>query len=188
MPLKSKLVRFCVLLCFLAALFAAQPLVSPELASAAQPSAKEAVSTKITADSMRYDPSDRKITFFKNVVVTHPDFTMFSEKMELYLSDVEGAAPANADSAKNSGVDSGRVEKVISYVKVKILLPEGRVGTCDKAVYTVKNEILRMEGTEKNPAVLTESSNKLSGDVVLFYLNENRSEAHGNVQADISSK
>jgi hypothetical protein len=45
-----------------------------------------------------------------------------------------------------------------------------------------------MEGSAKTQAVLTENDNKLSGDIVLFYLKENRSEAHGHVQADMISK
>jgi lipopolysaccharide export system protein LptA len=149
--------------------------------------------TKITADSMRYEPDTRKITFFKHVAGVHPDFTMYAEKMEFYLSDDKAAKPANDNVAQSAAIntnkiDAGKVEKVISYTDVKILLPEGRIGTCDKAVYTVQSEILRMEGSEKAQAILTENDNKLSGDVVLFYLKENRSEAHGHVQANMISK
>ncbi|MDR1243265.1 MAG: hypothetical protein LBM00_10880 [Deltaproteobacteria bacterium] len=146
-------------------------------------SAKAGENINVTADSMRYDPDAGKITFFKKVVVIHPNFTMFADKMDLLLS-----ADKSADSESGSTFDSGKVETVISYTNVKILLSEGRVGTCDKAIYTVKTETVRMEGSAKKTATLTDSTNKLSGDVVLFYLQENKSEAFGHVQVEIISK
>jgi lipopolysaccharide export system protein LptA len=146
-------------------------------------SAKAGENINVSAESMQYDPGAGKITFFRKVVVIHPNFTMFADKMDLLLS-----ADKPADSENGSTFDSGKVETVISYTDVKILLSEGRVGTCDKAIYTVKTETVRMEGSAKKAATLTDSNNKLSGDVVLFYLPENKSEAHGHVQVEIISK
>jgi lipopolysaccharide export system protein LptA len=170
-------------------LFALCCFAVPGLADAADSGAQEEVRIKISAQSMNYNPAARKIIFSGQVVVKHPNFTSYSDKMDLLLSEDKSSTASGADSGNGSGVDTGKVEKVIAYINVRILLAEGRVGLCDRAVYTVKDETVRMEGTGTKQAELTDSNkNKLSGDVVLFYLNENKSDAYGHVKADISSK
>jgi lipopolysaccharide export system protein LptA len=172
-------------------LFALCCLAAPGFAgSAGSPAgAREDVRIKISAQSMNYNPATGKIIFSGQVVLEHPDFTTHSEKMDLLLSGDKSSGTSGSAAGEGSGLDTGKVEKVIAYTNVRILLTEGRVGTCDRAVYTVKDETVRMEGSGKKQAELTDSNkNKLSGDVVLFYLNENKSDAYGHVKADISSK
>jgi lipopolysaccharide export system protein LptA len=175
-PLSGMGVFLLALCCFAA----------PSLAASADGAAGagEEVRIKVSAQSMNYNPAAGKIVFSGQVVVEHPGFTAYSDKMDLLLS---GDKPAGTSGAA-SGLDTGKVEKVIAYTNVRILLAEGRVGTCERAVYTVKDETVRMEGTGKKQAELTDSrKNRLSGDVVLFYLNDNKSDASGHVKADISS-
>ncbi|MDR1125685.1 MAG: LptA/OstA family protein [Deltaproteobacteria bacterium] len=137
--------------------------------------------TRITADSMVYDSDNRLVTFSKKVRVVQPDFTMISDSLEMHLSS--GGAGASAQ-ALGTNMEGGQVEKIIARNNVNIRLPDGRTATCNKATYTVHDEVVVMEG---NP-VLREDSNILSADIIRFYMKESRSTAHGNVKVDFVTK
>ncbi|MDR2892331.1 MAG: LptA/OstA family protein [Deltaproteobacteria bacterium] len=186
-------VAFC--LCLLA-LLCAQPEPNPAQAAQTVPagrtngsSASKAAITKVTSESMVYNSEARKVTFSGKVKVVHPDFTLTSARLELYLAapgDSSAAGASGGGKADNNGLpmNAGKVEKIIAHTGVRIALPQNRLATCEKATYTVRDEVLRMDG---NP-VLFEDSNKLSADVIFFYLTDNRSEAQGNVKVDFESK
>jgi lipopolysaccharide export system protein LptA len=154
-------------------------------APAAAPGGLKGDVTKINADSMAYDSAKRLVSFRKKVRVVQPDFTLTSDSLDVYLSGNGGRDGRNGGSRGLApGMEGGRVEKIIARDNVVIRLPDGRTATCQKATYTVYDEVLLMEG---NP-VLREEGNVLSADVIRFYLAENRSTAQGNVKVDFTSK
>lgn len=137
--------------------------------------------TKITAESMVYDSDKRLVTFTKKVKVVQPDFTLTSDSLDLHLSS--GGERASTP-ALGANMEGGQVEKIIARNNVHIRLPDGRTATCNKATYTVHDEVVLMEG---NP-ILREEGNVLSADIIRFYMKESRSTAHGNVKVDFVTK
>jgi lipopolysaccharide export system protein LptA len=128
---------------------------------------------------MVYDSAALKVTFSGDVRVRHPDFTLKSERLILYLREKQADAPAR----ESSPLDAGAVDRIIAENNVDIQLPEGRTANCAKATYTVEKETLLMEG---NP-VLREGGNQIRGDKMIFYLRENRNEVQGRVAVDFVS-
>lgn len=137
------------------------------------------VVTNVTADNMIYDSTGQKVTFSGKVTVTHPDYILTSDKLQLFLGDGSGGN----DNQRTGELNTGIVQKIIAESKVNIKLPEGRVATCSKATYNVDTETLIMEGSP----VLREAQNQISADRMIFYLRENRNEAQGKVTVDFIS-
>lgn len=149
-------------------------------AFAAAPAGASKVNTNVTAQNMVYDSAAQKVTFSGDVKVTHPDFTLTSDKLQLFMSQGGSASPRRAgDEALNAGA----VQKIIAESKVNIQLPEGRTASCNKATYSVETETLTMEGSP----VLREGSNQVRGDRMVFYLREGRNEVQGRVAVDFIS-
>lgn len=147
------------------------------LAASAFAAAPGKAITNVTSQNMVYDSAAQKVTFTGEVKVTHPDFTLSSDKLQLFMG--EGASAAQGSDRLNAGA----VQRIIAESKVHINLPEGRTATCNKATYRVESETLTMEG---NP-VLREGPNQVRGDKMVFYLREGRNEVQGRVAVDFIS-
>jgi len=132
--------------------------------------------TNVQSESMVYDSVARKITFSGQVVVTHPDFIMTSDRLLLLLNenDKPGADVLNA----------GAVRCIVAESGVEIRLPDGKNASCAQATYEAEAEILLMEG---NP-VLRDGASQVRGERIIFYLREDRNEALGGVTVDFSSQ
>lgn len=154
------------------------------LAVAAAPAkTSSTVTTKVTSDNMVYDSAARKVVFSGNVKVVHPDFTLNSDTLQLFLGDGGAKATPNAARSMAEGANPGVVQKIIAESKVNIKLPDARTATCNKVTYSVDSETLTMEG---NPA-LREGTNQIRGERMVFYLRENRNEVQGRVAVDFIS-
>ena len=153
----------------------------PALAATPAGSGVKGDKTKITAESMVYDSDKRLVTFSKKVKVVQPDFTMTSDSLEMHLSS---GGDKSASPALGTNMQGGQVEKIIARNNVHIRLPDGRTATCNKATYTVHDEVVVME----NNPILREEGNVLSADIIRFYMKESRSTAHGNVKVDFVTK
>lgn len=169
----SKVFNKILVCAFLFCAFAG--LQTPAYAAKPEPST---VTTNVTADKMVYDSTAQKVTFSGKVKVTHPDFALTSDRLQLFLSKQPQSGSREADR-----LNAGAVERIIAESKVRINLPEGRVATCSKATYTVDSETLLMEGTP----ILREGNNQIKGDKMIFYLRENRNEVQGGVEVDFIS-
>lgn len=161
-----------------AVLFVALCMNSQAFAASA---AADKVVTNVVSDNMVYDSAANKVLFSGHVKVTHPDYILKSDKLQLFLNNSD--AGNKSTSAPASGINAGVVQRIIAESNVNIQLPEGRVATCSKATYNVENETLTMEG---NPA-LREGANQVRGDKMIFYLRENRNEVQGRVAVDFIS-
>lgn len=133
--------------------------------------------TNVTSEKMVYDSAAQKVTFSGKVKVTHPDFILNSDRLQIFLGESgNGQRPAG-------DIDAGVVQRIVAESNVTIQLPEGRVATCAKATYKVDDETLTMEG---KPAI-REGSSQIRGDIMIFYLRENRNEVQGTVEVDFIS-
>lgn len=126
---------------------------------------------KVTSEKMTYSADGQTVVFIGNVVVKHPQADMWANKVTVYLQSDPNAP--KSDSA--TGVNPGKIEKIISQGNVRIKMENDRHGTCDKATYTLKDELLVMTGSPK----LSEGKNTIAGNIIKFWVNENRSEVLG---------
>ncbi len=153
--------------------------------AAAPDSLQKDVTTKITAENMTYSADNRQVTFNLDVKVDRPDFQLTSKKLVAYLKAAE--KKDDADNSAAGGLAAGDIEKIVATGNVK-MTKDGRVGTCTKATYNVDTEILVMEGNPK----LSDGENTISGDIIRYYIKENRSEVVGGkkqrVEAIFSTK
>ncbi|MFP4071067.1 MAG: LptA/OstA family protein [Desulfovibrionales bacterium] len=124
------------------------------------------VPTDITSDRMNYQQDKQRIVFEGNVTVVRPDLNLWSDTLTVYFA---------AQSAQGVQDDpAGDIEKIVAEGNVRIER-EGRVGTCQVAVYDMIKQVIVMEG---NP-VLMDGKNRVQGQRITFYLADNRSEVTG---------
>ena len=119
---------------------------------------------KITADRMTYVEKDRKVTFSGNVQAEHEGLQLWATTLSAYFTEAGKGAKDVADNIERIVADGG--------VKMK---KEKSEGTCQTLIYFVKDGVLRMEG---NPR-LNDGANSVAGEVIKFYVKDNRSEVLG---------
>jgi lipopolysaccharide export system protein LptA len=121
------------------------------------------IPVKITSDRMTYDENGKVVSFVGNVVAEHGELTLWAERLSAYFASKSG---------KKFAVDS--VERIVAEGNVRA--KRGKTeGSCGKLTYHVEEQVLKME---EDP-VLQDGPNSLTGDVIKFYVRENRSEVVG---------
>ena len=124
--------------------------------------AKNAI--KVTSDKMTYSEAENIITFSGNVHAVHTQLTIDANKILVHL----------ASDSKKGGETVEKIEKIVAEGNVR-MLKGNTEGYCAHATYFVKDGTLRMEG---DPMV-KDGPNTVKGEVILFYVKENRSEVIG---------
>lgn len=111
----------------------------------------------IVADTMEGLEKGKIIIFKGNVVAKQEDLQIFSETMTAYLNE-----------------ESNEIDKVEVKGNVKIVKAE-RTATCEDALFeNAKGEI-----TLKGNVVVYSGADRLAGDTVIYYLNEDRVSVEG---------
>lgn len=128
------------------------------------PGGPDDVPIKITSTKMTFSENRNKITFAGNVKVVRLDVTLTSETLTAHLRP-EG------DSLTDT---QDKIKKIVASGNVKVLMNK-RKGDCDKLTYVVGDSIILMEGNAK----LQDGPNLVQGNLIKFYLKENRSEVVG---------
>ena len=100
------------------------------------------------------------MVFEGNVQAEHAGMVLKSQKITAHLND--------QGQAKNEG---DQIDRIVAEGSVVVTKDTAR-GTCTMLTYFVQDGVLRMEG---NP-VLTDGPNTVTGEVIKFYLKDNRSE------------
>lgn len=126
---------------------------------------------KVTSEKMTYSADGQTVVFTGNVVVKHPQADMWANKVTVYLQDDKNAPKSEGAG----GINPGKIEKIVSQGNVRIKMEKDRHGTCDTATYTLNNELLVMTGSPK----LSEGKNTIAGNIIKFWVKENRSEVLG---------
>lgn len=142
------------------------------ITSTAAMAAPAADDVKVTSEKMTYSADGQTVVFTGNVVVKHPEADMWANKVTVYLQ-----SDKNAKKSETTGneVSPGKIEKIVSEGNVRIKMEQDRRGTCDVATYTLKDELLVMTGSPQ----LSEGKNTIAGNVIKFWVKENRSEVLG---------
>ncbi|HAR94547.1 MAG TPA: lipopolysaccharide transport periplasmic protein LptA [Deltaproteobacteria bacterium] len=106
----------------------------------------------VVSDSMEGLEKGKVIIFKGNVVAIQGDLQMFSDTLTAYL-----------------GEESNEIEKAVASGHVKIV-KQDRIATCEEALFeNTKGEI-----TLKGNVVVFSGPNKVVGDIVKYFINEDR--------------
>lgn len=111
----------------------------------------------IKADKLQADNKAKKALFTGRVVSKQDDVTIYSDRLEIFY-----------------GEGKDEVEKIIATGNVRII-QTNRVGTGGQAVYESKEGKVTLT---INPKV-TQDRDSVTGKVIIYYLDEDRSEVQG---------
>ncbi len=116
----------------------------------------------ISSESMEAMDQSGKVVFTGNVVATQDDLTIHSDRLDVHYVKA-------GENVK--GEEGGRsVEKMVATGHVRIT-KGARTATGEKAVYDRRAETVTISGA----AQVWEGRNRVSGDVIILYMNEDRS-------------
>ncbi len=196
----NNILRLALIICICLISFHVQP-DAVQAAQAASGKGGGNIPTDISATSMRYDDANQTVVFEGAVHVKRPDFELWAEKITLYFlkkgkttKAADGAQEENDSPASQQGnqgtqglgmqMQSGTIDRIVAENAVRIV-KEDKIGTANKGTYSIKTGILTMEG---NPVIQDGKKNSIRGQIIKFYINENRSEVLGGVKATFSSE
>lgn len=152
------------------------------LLSGSAPSSGPQDPVRITSDRMVYSQNENAVIFLGNVHGTQKDMAIWAAKITAYFSekpkDAKGGkgalekqpAQKPPQAAGGSGVGD-KIERIVAEGSVRLVAGKNE-GACAKLIYFVPEGVLRMEG---NP-ILREGKSTVRGDIIKFYIHENRSE------------
>lgn len=121
------------------------------------------IPVKITSDRMTYDENGKVVSFVGNVMAEHGKLKLWADRLSAFFGSKSG---------KQFSVDS--VDRIVAEGNVKAQRGE-TTGSCGRVTYFVEKQLLRME----DDPMLQDGPNSLTGDVINFYVRENRSEVVG---------
>ncbi len=172
---------------------AAKPTASGEVKSAVKESpnlqAGKASSTgkddpvRITSDKMVYSQTENAVVFQGNVHGTQADMAIWAHKVTAYFVK-EQKPGAKAGQEKGPGDFGGgdKIDRIVAEGDVRMVSGKNE-GACAQLTYLVGEGVLRMEG---NP-ILREGQNTVRGDVIKYYMKENRSEVLSGAQRRVEA-
>lgn len=142
------------------------------------------VETRIQADKMTYLAGQQRAVFEDKVHVMRPDFQLWADTLTVHMKEPAKTAEGTAEGGSlPQGMAAGDVDKLVAAGNVRMSSEGGRSGSCSKATYLVDQGVLRMEG---NPRV-SDGENTISGETILYYTRENRSEVLGGAKKRVEA-
>ncbi len=152
-------------------------------AAAAAPKPSRNVETRINADKMTYYADKQQVVFETGVHVKRPDFELRADRLTVHMKTPrKDAGTTQGKGGLPEGMAAGDVDRLVAERNVR-MTSEGRTGICSRAVYTVDDGVLQMEG---NPRV-SDGENTISGEVIRYFTNENRSEVVGGAKKRVEA-
>jgi lipopolysaccharide export system protein LptA len=135
-----------------------------------QPLLNKSEPVRITSDKLVYNQAGNAVVFEGNVHATHGAMSLWSTKVTAYFTD---KAKAKAKDKSQTGGDdmAEKIERIVADGNVRMVANKNE-GQCATLTYFVAEGMMRMDG---NP-ILKEGQNTVRGDVIKFYVRENRSE------------
>ncbi len=106
----------------------------------------------IVSDTMEGFDKEKYVVFKGSVIAKQEDLYIFADTIEAYMSE-----------------ETNEIEKAIARGNVKIV-KQDRTATCREAIFeNAKGEI-----TLKDNVIVYQGKDKLTGDVIIYYVNEDR--------------
>jgi lipopolysaccharide export system protein LptA len=122
----------------------------------------------ITSDRLTYNDSERKAHFEGNVVAKGEDAVLTSNTADAYL---KAADESPASNHGQSGVQAGRLDRLIGYGHVVIVQPTRRAKG-DHVVYTADDDKYVLTGN--SPSIFDAERGTVTGDSLTFYKRDDR--------------
>jgi len=141
------------------------------LLSGKAPEAGKEDPVRITSDKMVYSQTENAVVFQGNVHGTQADMAIWANKVTAYFSAKEKKPQGKNAPEKAPGDFGDKIERIVAEGEVRLVAGKNE-GACAQLTYFVADGLLRMEG---NP-ILREGQNTVRGDVIKYYMRENRSE------------
>ena len=126
----------------------------------------------VTADNMVYSADKNTVVFQGKVEAVRGAFKMWSETLTLYLKST-----GNAEAGKTATVpatERNDLDRIVAEKNVRFQNGT-QTGSAQKATYFAAQNLLVLEG---NP-VLYDGDNSIKGNVIRYFVNENRSVVEG---------
>ncbi len=136
--------------------------------------------TRITADKMSYIHNKNQVAFSGDVYVNRQAFQLWCDDLLVYLSSRKNSL--STSDASGTIKDQTNFEKIVAKKNVRIKM-EGRTAESSRATYETDPRVLILEGD----VVLREGPNKVAGEIVKLYLDQNKSEIIGGKQEQIEA-
>lgn len=162
---------------------------SPAPAAAAAPGNAKQEPVRITSDKMVYSQAENAVVFIGNVHGTQADMAIWAAKVTAYFEKPKDQKGAKSDKADKAGGDKGpgdfgegKIERIVAEGDVRMVAGKNE-GACSTLTFFVADSVLRMEG---NP-ILREGQNTVRGDVIKYYMKENRSEVLSGAQRRVEA-
>lgn len=155
----------------------------PGSTSAKAPASGKEDPVRITSDKMVYSQTENAVVFQGNVHGTQADMAIWAHKVTAYFVK-EQKPGAKAGQEKGPGDFGGgdKIDRIVAEGDVRMVSGKNE-GACAQLTYLVGEGVLRMEG---NP-ILREGQNTVRGDVIKYYMKENRSEVLSGAQRRVEA-
>lgn len=121
----------------------------------------------IRSHDLEFFYEEKRIQYRGNVVVTQGDMTLKSDRLTVLYEDPASTAASDAAAQQ-------RLKHIVAEGRVEIT-SGGRRATSRKAIFNQKKRTVTLRGN----AVLQEGPNRVKGDIVTVFLDENRSIVKG---------
>jgi lipopolysaccharide export system protein LptA len=123
----------------------------------------------IESDLMESMDKSGIVVFTGHVKATRGDLTIYSDKLEVFY-----------EKRKQGGETKKTVKKIVATGHVRIIQGE-RVGTGKQAIYDKPAEKITITGR----AQVSEGLNRVSGERIIFFINEDRSVVKGSSETKV---
>lgn len=134
----------------------------------------------VTADTMEYSADSSTVVFRGNVEAVRGTFKMWSETLTLVLKKQSGKEEKKEEKSEKKSKDLSKgndIDRIIAEKNVRFK-NETQHGTAQKATFLAEKNILILEGDP----VLQDGDNSIRGNVIRYFMNENRSVVEGSAK------
>lgn len=146
-----------------------------------QPSLSKQDPVRITSDKMVYNQVENSVMFQGNVHGTHTDMAIWAERITAYFTDKKKGKEQKQEPG-GPGDFGDKIERIVADGNVRLVANKNE-GACGQLTYFVQEGVIRMDG---NP-ILREGQNTVRGDVIKFFIRENRSEVLSGTQRRVEA-
>lgn len=130
----------------------------------------------VTADAMEYSADNSTVVFRGKVEAVRGTFKMWSETLTLVLKK-QGEKKEKSEKKSDDLSKASDIDRIIAENNVRFKNGTQH-GTAQKATFLAEKNILILEGDP----VLQDGENSIRGNVIRYFMNENRSVVEGNAK------
>ena len=152
----------------LSVFFAAQAAAAPLPMSSEGP-------VDVTADSMVYNSDKNTVSFQGSVEAARGEFRLWADSLTIFLrGSGEKSGDASSSSSLAAAMGGTDLDRIVAERNVRFK-NGAQHGSAQKATYLARPNTLVLEGAP----ILHDGDNSISGSVIRYYVNENRSVVEG---------